>query len=213
MTLEGFDGVLVDSMELCLPRWNAISKKLGNGKNITRKIVKQTFRGGWQNFYQTILGVPQIKLDEANEIYRKLSKKSKKPELFPGIKDVVSSLSEKFTLYVVTASSTDNVKNNLKEQGILKYLQDVWGQDKMPNLKKSQPEFILTPLQYWKIKPSNACSIGDTEDEIRTGKLAGLHTIACTWGWNDVSLLKKVKPEFIVNNPSQILRAVSQLNN
>ena len=146
-------------------------------------------------------------------MYKKLSKKSKKPKLFPGIKKVIVSLFKKVPLYVVTGSLTKRVKDDLREKGILKYFQDVWGHDEMPNLKKSQPEFILMPLKHWGIKPSEACSIGDTKAEIITGKLAGLYTIACTWGWNNYKLLKEAKPDFIVNKPSRIFKIINEFCN
>ena len=55
-----YDGVIVDTMKSHIKIWNTISKSLGNGENITKEIVKERFLEGWQDFYQTTLGIPLI---------------------------------------------------------------------------------------------------------------------------------------------------------
>ncbi len=208
-----YDGVLVDSLDSCLPRWNKISRELGDASVIDRKLVQREWAGGWQNFYSNFMGVPEEKIPEANDLYRSMVAQESLPEFFAGISEAVRSLAKRFTLYIISASSTETIEANLKRAGLRQFFLDVHGQDKSPELRKSDPEFVRRPLRGWGVEASNTCTIGDTADEIKAGREAGLRTIACTWGWNDRILLETQKPTILIDSPVDLPRAVEQLEN
>jgi phosphoglycolate phosphatase len=47
--------------------------------------------------------------------------------------------------------------------------------------------------------------IGDTTGDIREAKMAGIRTVAVTWGWHSRERLAKLQPDYLIDNPSDLL--------
>jgi phosphoglycolate phosphatase len=47
--------------------------------------------------------------------------------------------------------------------------------------------------------------IGDTELDILAGHEAGVHTVAVSWGYAGMDILKKASPEFIASNYDEFI--------
>ena len=63
-----------------------------------------------------------------------------------------------------------------------------------------------------KFKPREVMSVGDTEEEIETGKTHGYRTVAITGGYNTTPRLKKHKPDFLIHNMLNLTKIVKKLN-
>ena len=150
-------------------------------------------------------------MELASNFYRELSSNDGPPNLFVGIESAIRNLSAKYMLYIISSSSTGNIKRVLNHYGLGKYFVDVCGQDKMKDIHKSDPKFVLIPMGKWELRKDSTISIGDTVDEITAGHKAGLRTIACSWGWQDRKLLQEAKPGFLVDSPEQLNKAATTL--
>jgi len=49
-----------------------------------------------------------------------------------------------------------------------------------------------------KEKPENCIIVGDSEDDIITGKSAGAKTIAVLWGYRNKEELENANPDYVV---------------
>jgi len=44
---------------------------------------------------------------------------------------------------------------------------------------------------------------------VRQGRLAGVRTVAVTWGFQERELLEQEAPDFVINNPKDLLKIVA----
>lgn len=71
---------------------------------------------------------------------------------------------------------------------------------------KPYPDPMLKALQLFNLKASDVISFGDRAIDIQASNIAGIKSVACTWGTNELQLLISAKPEYIIKDPKEILR-------
>lgn len=70
---------------------------------------------------------------------------------------------------------------------------------------KPAPDGVLFALGSLGIGKDNAAYVGDGETDIQTAKACGMPVVAVTWGFRDRSVLRELKPDAIIDNPSELL--------
>ncbi len=93
----------------------------------------------------------------------------------------------------------------LDDLGLLKYLNLVVGSDTTPERKPS-PIPILHVLSKLNIKTEDAVIVGDSNFDIEAGKAAGIKTVAVTYGYRPLDLLKGA--DFIINRMDELIDIV-----
>lgn len=74
---------------------------------------------------------------------------------------------------------------------------------------KPHPESILLACKQMNISPNNAIYIGDAERDIRAGRLAGLKTIACAFGYiPDTDNINDWQADKQVEKPAELLKSL-----
>jgi phosphoglycolate phosphatase len=77
------------------------------------------------------------------------------------------------------------------------------------NSPKPHPESIYLACQQLGIQPQQAIYIGDAERDIRAGRLAGLKTIACRYGYIvDLDDIKNWQADLVVDTPTDLLESL-----
>jgi len=77
------------------------------------------------------------------------------------------------------------------------------------NNPKPHPESILLACKQMNISPHNAIYIGDAERDIRAGRLAGLKTIACAFGYiPDTDDINNWQADKQVDKPADLLKSL-----
>ena len=111
-------------------------------------------------------------------------------------------LSKKNYIYVISSNSGDAINKVLKEFDI-DCIKGILGGD----VEKSKVAKIL------KLKKENKGKeifyIGDTTGDITEAKKAKVKNIAVTWGVHSKKQLEEVKPDYIVNEPEELLSILS----
>ncbi|HLD80248.1 MAG TPA: HAD family hydrolase [Candidatus Nanoarchaeia archaeon] len=123
-----------------------------------------------------------------------------KDSLFPWSKTVLEQLQQHNTLILCTRrKNADLVFQQLQHLGIKDLFQDVIISSDKAGKMKEHPQY----------SPGKAMIIGDTEADIDTGKLLNIKTIAVASGMRSAEFLQTSKPDFLLNNLSEILRLKS----
>lgn len=104
---------------------------------------------------------------------------------------VISNKPDEFTLAI------------LKGLGVDRYFNIILGGDSQPQLKPS-PAPILYILEKLNVQPSRAVIIGDGATDIESGKRAGIHTCAVTYGYRDRKVLAQAEPRFFIEKLIQL---------
>jgi HAD superfamily hydrolase (TIGR01549 family) len=74
---------------------------------------------------------------------------------------------------------------------------------------KPNPDPMLKALKDLKLEKWNALSIGDRAKDIHSSKMAGIVSVGCLWGSQEVERLKGAFPEFVINHPVELIPIVT----
>ena len=124
-------------------------------------------------------------------------------DLYPGMRDVLTSLSHR-TLTVATNKSrpiTERILEGLDARG---FFEVVFGPEDVEQLKP-HPEMILKTLEVTNTTADRAIIVGDTPNDIRSGKAGGIRTCAVTYGYYPKEALIQEEPDFIVDSVMELI--------
>ena len=122
-------------------------------------------------------------------------------KLFPWVPDLLSNLSRRHELAVLSSSASGSVKNSLGK--LDRFFTVIVGSDDVANIKPD-PEGIELILERTEWERSCALIIGDTGADVEAGKRAGIKTGIVGWGlcgWNDLIALD---PDYKFKNPGNL---------
>lgn len=125
-----------------------------------------------------------------------------KYSLFPGIKDLLISLSVDSTLYVWTARDRLSTLRILKEFGIDQLFEGISTIDDAP----AKPH-VSGIIELVGDAPKNSiCVIGDTSNDILGAKNFGVKSIGAVWNMSSYGdIMKEMGADFIASEPSECL--------
>ena len=200
-----YDGVLVDSFDIFVKYFLIACKREGIKEISTKKDFLAIYEN---NMYENMFALGMSKDQILNIVhFMKESIIAHKNDIncFPQIKQTIKSLSQNHILHIVTSSDTRLVSDFLTMFGLELYFDEIIGSDKEPSKTKK--------IIYLKQKYSgrDCFYIGDTAGDVIEGKKAGVKTIAVTWGWHDKERLKKENPDYLIDNPNQLLTISSKI--
>lgn len=74
--------------------------------------------------------------------------------------------------------------------------------------KKPQPGVALEIAKQLGMTTEYILFIGDSAEDIQTGKNAGMKTAAVTWGFREAEILLEQEPDILLNHPSELFEHV-----
>ena len=205
--LFDFDGTLADSGEMGLQILNELLDKY-NLKKVSReemiKInnfpIKDRFKLLGIPFYR----FPQILVTTLIK-YKELISSLKS---FEGIEELLSDLKrEGYTLSILSSNSIDNIEFFLNKYN-LKAFDNVISEKNIFGKQKS----IKAYLKKYDLKNEEIIYIGDELRDIEACKKVNVKIIAVTWGFDSIDLLKKAKPDYLLDKPEKILTIIKSLS-
>lgn len=123
--------------------------------------------------------------------------------------DILSTLKDKDNLILVTLrNNKENLLWELNNFGLTSYFKEILV-DSSVRLKNKVP--LIKDYIERCSKENNFIIVGDTEADISTGKDIGILTIAVTYGIRSKEFLKKLKPDFYLDNLSELLDILKDL--
>ncbi len=200
-----FDGTLADMKRLIMEVGNEIAAKKGWPK-VDEATYEELSRGNIKDALKH-LGIPLYEVPFALLTARKLlALRVDEVKLFPGIKELINQLhNQRHEIFVLSTNSRKLVtevlaKNGLSDKMTVLPSSGLFG--KAPALKKLLITKRTTKNKVW--------LIGDELRDVEAAQKAGVRSIAVTWGLQHPDALKLSKPDFVANNPAEILK---QINN
>ena len=97
----------------------------------------------------------------------------------------------------------------LDKLGLAKYFDIILGSDSAEE-KKPSPKPIMKVLESFSLKPDEAVIVGDSNFDIDAGRAAGTKTIAVSYGFRDVGLLKGA--DFIIGDITELLSILAEID-
>lgn len=194
-----YDGVIVDSLDLFMKFFIGACKKEGFNEIDSKEVFLSLFDGNmFEKMKQKGMSKNHI-LHIMLYMKDKLLMNQEKLQVFPDMKQTLKTLSEHYSLYIITSNESNVVNQFLISQGI-DIFKDTYGSDKEPSKVKK-----IQSIKQQNNNNNNVFYIGDTVGDIAEGKQAKVQTIAVTWGWHTKEKLQKSAPDYIISTPKELL--------
>lgn len=124
--------------------------------------------------------------------------------LYPSVRKVLEFFTDRKQA-VITNKPEEFSMRILKGLHIDSYFIQILGGDQgFP--KKPSPETVLELLRATEIPNQEAVLVGDSATDIETGKNAGIHTIAVTYGFGRRPDIEQSDPELILDDLEELTR-------
>lgn len=197
-----FDGTIVDNFEVMLSIFNRLA--LYYAKRDLTDLTHEEIRKKTARQIISYIGIPFWRIPRAISALRtEFYKIVDDVKAFEKIPDVLSELKKTYRLGIVTTNSVENVKQILKNNKIdcfdfISEKSKLFGKDK--HLSKI--------LKNKRLNKKNVIYIGDEIRDIDAAHKIGIPIISVTWGYNDKTELIKNNPDFLAENPSDIIKIV-----
>ncbi len=147
--------------------------------------------------------VPQDKFEEIRNYFTVCYRLThdKIDSCYDGVYDTVMKLKSRgYKLAVLSNKPDELVKTIIKKLFGDGVFECAVGQTELPT--KPNPTVPLLIAAQYGVKPCNCWFIGDSDVDVQTGKNAGMHTVAVSWGFRDISLLEGA--EFIAQDAEEL---------
>ena len=197
--LFDFDGVIVDSLEVYERRVKLCLEKIGKPIVQNRADFLELFE---DNFYEAIVkkGVDLVAfMNASSEIPTHDDYDDMIP--FAPIFPVLEKLRKDNILVVISSNVSRVINVVLSKYGFNGCFREVLGAD----FGYSKIEKILHAVNAFHMEKDKTYYIGDTSGDIKEARLAGVRTIGVTWGWHAREMFEKVKPDYLIETPDDLL--------
>jgi len=197
--LFDFDGVLVDSLAVYERRVRLCLEKIGNPAVQNRNDFLALFE---DNFYEGIVkrGIDLVAFMNASRaIPRQEDYEQMAP--FAPLLPILMELKKDNILAVISSNVSRVINDILSKHGFNGCFRDVLGAD----FGYSKMEKILHAMNTFQVENHKTYYIGDTTGDIKEARLAGVKTVAVTWGWHSKEKLETVSPDYLIETVDALL--------
>ena len=127
---------------------------------------------------------------------------------YPGVYETLEML-RNYRKAVISNKREDLSRRLLESLGLSGYFDIIWGSDSVSE-KKPSPVPVLEMLKKVSCGPAEAIIVGDSNYDIEAGRSAGVRTVAVSYGYRHISLLKDA--DFIIDNMKDLIYKLDLLN-
>lgn len=213
LVMFDLDGTLVDSVpdlaaavdktlhELGRPPAgvNQVRDWVGNG---ARVLVRRALAGGLEHAH-----VDDAQAEQALELFMQhYAANHALTQVYSGVKPTLDWLREQqVELAIVTNKPERFVAPLLDEKGLGGYFRWIVGGDTLPQ-QKPDPAALRHVLRLARVEPAQALFIGDSRNDVRAAKAAGVPCVALSYGYNHGRPIAEEHPAQVLDCLSGLLR-------
>ena len=190
--LFDFDGVLVDSFETNFK----VTKKFASNSNFSENNYKKLFEG---NIYKESFKNGMKRSDKFLLLNSYALEVLQLPAI-EGICNMLKELSCKYKLIIISSGLSSYIKDWLLDRGLNNYFVEVLGAD----IHESKVEKIKMVFEKYGTNNNNCLFITDTLGDLREAEMAGIKSLAVTYGFHEEHTLLKGNPIGLINKPEDI---------
>jgi phosphoglycolate phosphatase len=199
-----FDGTIADDMNQYFHIFNELSKKYGY-ERVDKKDL-EIFRDKGAKWLIKYFGIPKYKvpflISEARNRFNSIIEKIGP---FKGMEKLLNDLHQGgFILGILTTNKTSNVQKFLGKNNLNNLFEFVYSKSSLFGKHSA----IINILKKHKLNKEQTCYVGDEDRDVNAAQKVGVKSIAVTWGFNSKKNLVSLDPDFIVDEPSEILEIV-----
>lgn len=199
--LFDFDGTLAETMMLIHEVFNRLSSVYGY-RHMPEEEIEAARHLSIREFIDHI-GIPVWKVPLIAIHARRLMHDSMDQIQPPkGLVDVLNAIhdSRQYVMDILTSNRRENVMTFLSKHRI-GWFDEVESTRAILSKKRRVEKYI----RQKGLDPESLYYVGDTTVDVESARHAGAKTVAVSWGLNTREALEKVRPDFLVNDPAELL--------
>jgi phosphoglycolate phosphatase len=132
--------------------------------------------------------------------------------VYPGIREALAAIQNSGNgnprkMAVLSNKPVNPSRAIVEALGLGQYFAQIYGGNSFPT-KKPEPEGALKLVTEAGVRPEQAAIVGDSHVDIRTGRNAGLWTVAVTYGFAPHTLEVEA-PDVVVDHPTELVEVFS----
>ena len=204
VVLFDFDGTIADTYNAIVKITNQLSSEFGYKtlkedellllKNLTsRQIVKLS--------EISIFKIPFL-------VRRVRTELSKEIAALPPIRGITSILfelkSRGYILGIVTSNDKENVEIFLRKNRLDSLFSYVYSSTSI----FGKHRVIDRAIKNNRLNKADIIYVGDETRDIRSSRKSGVGVAAVSWGFNSAEILQECKPDYLINTPKELLKAI-----
>jgi HAD superfamily hydrolase (TIGR01509 family) len=149
------------------------------------------------------LGFTEAQAGEMIAEYRVIyaARKHAATKVFPGVGEALSRLGGRKA--TATTKGTPTTRIVLEQFGLLRHFDHVQGTDGFP--AKPEPDVLLKSLEALGARQEECLFVGDSSADMESGRRAGIHTCAVTWGYGAREEMERWEPDFWIDAPHELV--------
>jgi len=198
-----FDGVLVDSLDVTCDAAVRALDEHGFHHLASREAVLSFVDANWYDGLSQA-GVPpdvSCAIDEA--VSRALHVHAEALRPVHGIRSAIEALGRQHTVLIVTSNYTSVVEGFLRRYDVTGVSAVMCAEEETSKVRKIERAVSLHAHS------GTGWYVGDTVGDIIEARLAGVRSIAATWGWHSAERLLAVSPDYVAHTPSRLVQIVT----
>lgn len=198
-----FDGTLADTLDHVYRILNRLSKEY-HFKSLDQKDIEQAKDMSATEFAKFLhiprLRIPKILAHGRSLLYQDLDEILP----FPGIPATITLLRKRVQILgILTSNSEENVRTFLRSHRLD-------GFDFVSTVPKlsGKAKHLKAIRRTFNCDPGQILYVGDELRDIKASQKAGVPVAAVSWGFNSARALKQRKPDYLLQQPSELLEIV-----
>ena len=203
--LFDFDGTLVDASEAIIHTFNSVMNRFGLHPWTHSRITAGIGKPLATLFKEIRPDCRPFQLQEMLRVYEELSREEdpKAVRLKPSVRRTLTSLSERVQMGVVTSRRGRGARSILRSFELEEYFSAIIGIESVERPKPdAQP--LLLALELLGIPPQEALMVGDTLDDVRSARNAGVKSAGVATGHQALNELLAAEPDYIIHDLSEL---------
>ena len=210
-----FDGTLMDTNEIIIQSWQHTFRTVA-GHEADRNVLLATFGEPLVLTMKNFFGVEGEKAQEYIDIYRNFQKDIflDAISLFPGVTEMLDQLRDQgYRMALTTSRLKKTTLMAVESFNIGPYFEVIITADDCSR-HKPDPEPINVTLAKMGVPKEEAVMVGDTTMDTGCAANAGVTSVLVGWSMalSDPEKRKSANADFIINEPSELLGILNDLN-
>jgi phosphoglycolate phosphatase len=199
--LFDFDGTLAETMMLIHDVFNRLSRVYGYG-HMPEEEIEELRHLSIREFIEhariPVWKIPFIAVHARRLMHAEMDQVQPPDGLVEALTHIHKS--GRYLMDILTSNRQKNVHRFLAQHRI-DWFDDVESTHAILSKKKRVEKYI----RHKGLHPDSLYYIGDTTVDVESARHAGAKTVAVSWGLNTREALEKVKPDYLLDHPRQLL--------
>jgi phosphoglycolate phosphatase len=203
-----FDGTLADTFDVLVSITNRLAIEFGYKPTVREELDRLRNMSSREIVARS--GVSLFKIPFLlNRVKEDLRDQIENVNIVPGIKEALTHLKDEgHNLGILTSNSEENVRSVLKQNGMHDLFSFVYSETNLFSKHRILKKFINKNH----LRTEEVIYVGDETRDIEASKRIHIKVIAVSWGFNSTEALTHYKPDFLIQQPSELIEVMRNLD-